>query len=70
MCKASRCIYLFVKALEDDDRKFAEAAKKYNILIVPGSSFGCPGYFRIAYCVDYSVIERSLPGFKKLCRRI
>lgn len=64
--KPQGAFYLFVKALEDDDRKFAEAAKKYNILIVPGSSFGCPGYFRIAYCVDYSVIERSLPGFKKL----
>ena len=64
--KPQGAFYLFVKALEDDDRKFAEAAKKYNILIVPGSSFGCPGYFRIAYCVNYSVIERSLPGFKKL----
>lgn len=64
--KPQGAFYLFVKALEDDDRKFVEAAKKHNILIVPGSSFGCPGYFRIAYCVDYSVIERSLPGFKKL----
>lgn len=60
--------YLFVKALEEDDKKFCEAAKKYNILIVPGSSFGCPGYVRIAYCVDYSMIERSLPGFKKLAK--
>ncbi|NLL00709.1 MAG: pyridoxal phosphate-dependent aminotransferase [Clostridiales bacterium] len=64
--KPQGAFYLFVKALEEDDRKFAEAAKKHNILIVPGSSFGCPGYVRIAYCVDYSMIERSLPGFKKL----
>lgn len=64
--KPQGAFYLFVKALEEDDKKFAEAAKKHNILIVPGSSFGCPGYVRIAYCVDYSVIERALPGFKKL----
>ena len=64
--KPQGAFYLFVRALEEDDRKFAEAAKRYNILIVPGSSFGCPGYVRIAYCVDYSVIERSLPSFKKL----
>lgn len=64
--KPQGAFYLFVKALEEDDRKFAETAKKHNILIVPGSSFGCAGYVRIAYCVDYSMIERSLPGFKKL----
>ena len=64
--KPQGAFYLFVKALTEDDREFSEAAKKHNILIVPGTSFGCPGYVRIAYCVDYSVIERSLPGFKKL----
>lgn len=64
--KPQGAFYLFVKALEEDDKAFAQAAKKYNILIVPGSAFGCPGYCRIAYCVDYSMIERSLPGFKKL----
>lgn len=64
--KPQGAFYLFVKALEEDDKKFAEAAKKHNILIVPGSSFGCPGYVRIAYCVDYHMIKRSLPGFKKL----
>ena len=64
--KPEGAFYLFVKAMEEDDKAFAAAAKKYNILIVPGSSFGCPGYCRIAYCVDYKTIERSLPGFKKL----
>ncbi|NLJ96821.1 MAG: pyridoxal phosphate-dependent aminotransferase [Clostridiales bacterium] len=64
--KPQGAFYLFVKALEEDDKKFSEAAKKHNILIVPGSSFGCPGYVRIAYCVDYDMIRRSLPGFKKL----
>lgn len=66
--KPQGAFYLFVKALEEDDKKFAEAAKKNNILIVPGSSFGCPGYVRIAYCVDYKMIERSLPGFEKLAK--
>lgn len=66
--KPQGAFYLFVKALEEDDKVFAEAAKKYNILIVPGSAFGCPGYCRIAYCVDYGVIERSLPGFLALAK--
>lgn len=64
--KPQGAFYLFVKALEEDDKAFAAAAKKHNILIVPGSAFGCPGYFRIAYCVDYDMIVRSLSGFKKL----
>ena len=64
--KPQGAFYLFVKALEEDDKNFVQEAKKHNILIVPGSSFGCPGYARIAYCVDYSMIERSLPGFSKL----
>ncbi len=66
--KPQGAFYLFVKALEEDDKKFCEAAKKHNILIVPGSSFGCPGYARIAYCVDYDMIERSLPAFEKLAK--
>jgi len=57
--------YLWVKA-PCCDREFTSAAKKYNILIVPGTSFGCPGYVRIAYCVSRSMIENSLPGFRKL----
>lgn len=64
--KPQGAFYLFIKALEEDDKAFVAAAKKHNLLIVPGSSFGCPGYSRIAYCVDYSMIERSLPKFKKL----
>lgn len=64
--KPQGAFYLFVKAMEPDDREFVKAAKNHNILIVPGSSFGCPGYCRIAYCVDYQMIERSLNSFKKL----
>ncbi len=64
--KPEGAFYLFVKTLEEDDKAFCAAAKKHNILIVPGTSFGCPGYCRIAYCVDYKTIENSLSGFKKL----
>lgn len=64
--KPQGAFYLFVKALEEDDRAFSAAAKKHNLLIVPGSSFGCAGYCRIAYCVEYDMIKRSLPAFKKL----
>ena len=66
--KPQGAFYLFVKTLEADDKVFSEAAKKHNLLIVPGSSFGCPGYCRIAYCVDYSMIERSLPKFEALAK--
>ena len=58
--------YLFVKSPVADEKAFCAAAKKYNILIVPGSSFGCPGYVRIAYCVAYETIVNSLPRFAKL----
>lgn len=64
--KPQGAFYLFIKAMGSDDKAFAEAAKKHNILIVPGSAFGCAGYCRIAYCVDYDMIKRSLPGFEKL----
>lgn len=66
--KPDGAFYLFVKALEPDDVAFANAAKKKNLLIVPGVSFGCPGYVRIAYCVDYSTIERSLSAFEALAK--
>ena len=58
--------YLFVKSLDDDDSAFAARAKEFNLLLVPGTSFACPGYVRIAYCVDYDMIVRSLPAFEKL----
>ena len=58
--------YLFLKALEPDEKKFCERAKKYELLLVPSDSFGCGGYVRISYCVSRSVIEGSLPAFRKL----
>lgn len=64
--KPEGAFYLWVKALEEDDTAFVARAKKFNILIVPGSSFMCAGYVRIAYCVDQAMIKRSLPSFQKL----
>ncbi len=58
--------YLFVKSLEPDDSAFVAKAKEFNLLLVPGSSFACPGYVRIAYCVDHEMILRALPAFEKL----
>lgn len=64
--KPQGAFYLFVKSPVGDEKSFCAAAKKYNILIVPGSSFGCPGYVRIAYCVAYETIINSLPKFREL----
>ena len=58
--------YLFVKALEENSHDFCEKAKKYELLLVPGDSFGYPGYVRISYCVSTEMIEKSLPSFEKL----
>lgn len=64
--KPQGAFYLFVKSPVADEKAFVAAAKKYNILIVPGSSFGCPGYVRIAYCVAYETIVNALPKFALL----
>ena len=64
--KPQGAFYLFPKALETDDYAFCERAKKYDLLLVPGTDFGCPGYFRASYCIRTETIEKSLPVFKKL----
>ena len=58
--------YLFLTSPEPDSRAFCRRAMDYDILLVPGDDFGCPGYARLAYCVARSQIERSLPAFRKL----
>ena len=58
--------YLFPRTLEADDRAFCERAKKYDLLLVPGSDFGAPGHMRISYCVKTETVEKALPLFKKL----
>ena len=60
--------YLFPQALEPDDAAFCRRAQEYDLLLVPGRDFGCPGYFRAAYCVRTKMIEKSLPRFEALAK--
>ena len=60
--------YLFPQALEPDDAAFCRRAQEYDLLLVPGRDFGCPGYFRAAYCVRTKMIEKSLPRFEELTK--
>ena len=64
--KPQGAFYLFPKCLEEDDYAFCERAKKYDLLLVPGTDFGCSGYFRAAYCIKTDTIKKALPLFKKL----
>ncbi|MDO4485569.1 MAG: pyridoxal phosphate-dependent aminotransferase [Bacillota bacterium] len=64
--KPEGAFYMFLKSPVEDETEFCAAAKKYNILMVPGSSFACPGYVRLAYCVSYDTIVNSIPAFRKL----
>ncbi len=57
--------YIFPKALEDDAKVFCEKALKYDLILVPADSFGCPGYFRMAYCIDTEKVKRSLVALRK-----
>ena len=66
--KPEGAFYLFMKTPVPDDKEFVAAAKKYNLLVVPGSTFGCAGYVRIAYCVAYETIVNSLPKFAELSK--
>lgn len=66
--KPEGAFYLFVKSPIEDEKAFCAMAKNYNILIVPGSSFGCLGYVRIAYCVAYETIVNALPKFAELAK--
>ena len=64
--KPQGAFYMFVKALEPDADAFCERAKEQDLLIVSATGFGCPGYARVSYCVDYDMIERSFSAFEKL----
>ena len=68
MAKPDGAFYLFIKAPGGDANAFSEAAKLKDLLVVPGDGFGCPGYFRICYCVSYEMIQKSLPVFGDLIR--
>ncbi len=65
--KPEGAFYLFVKT-PVDDKEFCQVCKKQRLLLVPGTSFACPGYVRIAYCVSFEQIQRSLPAFKKIAQ--
>ena len=66
MAKPDGAFYLFIKAPGGDAQAFSDRAKEKDLLLVPGDGFGCPGYFRICYCVSYDMIQRSLPVFRAL----
>ena len=69
MAKPDGAFYLFIKAPGGDANRFSQLAKQKDLLLVPGDGFGCPGYFRICYCVSYDMIQRSLPVFEALIRQ-
>lgn len=60
--------YLFMKSPEPDEKHFVEVAKKHHLILVNGTTFGCPGYVRLAYCVQPDMIERSIPAFEALAK--
>ena len=65
--KPDGAFYLFVKAPNGDANAFSEKAKLgHNLLVVPADGFGCPGFFRLSYCVSNDMIRRSLPAFKAM----
>ena len=65
VCKPDGTFYIFPKALEKDAKVFCQKAMKYDLALVPGDSFGCPGYFRMAYCIKTEKVRRSFVAFEK-----
>ncbi len=63
--KPGGTFYIFPKALEEDAKLFCEKALQYDLILVPADSFGCPGYFRMAYCIDTEKVKRSLTALRK-----
>lgn len=66
--KPGGTFYIFPKALEEDANIFCEKAKKYDLALVPGDSFGCPGYFRMSYCIDTEKVKRSFAALERFVR--
>lgn len=66
MAKPEGAFYLFLRAPGGDDRAFSKKAMEKDLLLMPGSDFGCPGYLRLCYCVSHDTVTRSLPIFKAL----
>lgn len=66
--KPGGTFYIFPKALEADAKVFCEKALRYDLVLVPGDTFGCPGYFRMAYCIDTEKVERSLAALRQFVK--
>lgn len=66
--KPEGAFYLWLKSPVPDEKEFVAEAKKYNILLVPGTSFQCPGYVRVAYCVSPATIQGSMAGFAEMAK--
>ena len=64
--KPEGAFYLWLKSPVENEEAFVEEGKKYNILMVKGSAFGCGGFVRLAYCVSHETVKNSLPAFAKL----
>ncbi len=63
--KPDGTFYILPKALEEDSIAFCNKAKNYDLILVPADNFGCPGYFRMAYCIDTEKVERSLEALRR-----
>lgn len=63
--KPGGTFYIFPKALEDDAKVFCQKALKYDLILVPSDTFGVPGYFRMAYCIDTEKVQRSLAALRR-----
>lgn len=66
--KPGGTFYIFPKALEEDAKEFCRKALKYDLILVPADTFGAPGYFRMAYCIDTEKVERSLPALRRFVK--
>ena len=66
--KPGGTFYIFPKALEEDAKEFCRKALQYDLVLVPGDTFGAPGYFRMAYCIDTEKVERSLAALRRFVK--
>ncbi len=68
--KPAGTFYIFPKCLEEDSVAFCNKAKEYDLILVPADNFGCPGYFRMAYCIDTEKVKRAIPVLKKFAHEV
>lgn len=68
--KPGGTFYIFPKALEEDANAFCMKAKEYDLILVPADNFGCPGYFRMAYCIDTEKVKRAIPVLRKFAKEV